>query len=57
MNIGVAEVYRKGAKMKRYMLHFAFRAMFKKIIQSSCDGWCGESHTLPYAGYATVNSA
>ena len=24
------------------------------IFISSKEGWCGESHTLPYPGYATV---
>ena len=27
------------------------------IFISSKEGWCGESHTLPYPGYATAETS
>ena len=55
INIGVAKEL---AEMEIASLVHSRLCLFslnsKVISQLSCSGWCGESHTLPYPGYATA---
>ena len=53
MNIGVAKtVFQIGAKVRKKMVVLV-QPRLSIIFISSKEGWCGESHTLPYPGYAT----
>ena len=51
MNIGMAEEFCKLAEMEIASLEHPRLCLFSIIF--CCSGWCGESHTLPYLGYAT----
>ncbi len=53
MNIGVAKVLQIGAKVRKKLMAVLVQPRFSIIFISSKEGWCGESHTLPYPGYAT----
>ena len=50
MNIGVAKVFQIGVKQLMVVL---VQPRFSITFINSKEGWCGESHTLPYPGYAT----
>ena len=53
MNIGVAKVAisSRGKTEKVVLVQPRLNGIIFMI--SSKEGWCGESHTLPYPGYAT----
>ena len=53
MNIGVAKVFQIGAKLRKLLMVVLVQPRLSITFISSKEGWCGESHTLPYSGYAT----
>ena len=56
MHIGVAKVFQIGAKVRKKIMVILAQPRLSIIFISSKEGWCGESHILPYPGYATDKS-